>query len=240
MKNGLAIAAFAMISVALSSADQQAAPLTAPRASRILPASELFLYARKVGDKRDEIEVRTRLVSAAGENYYELRSRSPDQDLVLRLDPETLFAGYVEVTNRSKDATLRRLTTVLENRSSVGPDEVVVSTFETLPYSLRAFPWGSRQRANIRFLGSSGGSDFRFDLSVTGKETLAVGGRGVEAWKVQLSLGGILGAFFGKSYLWYSSEYPHYLVKSEGSSGGPGSPTSVLTLQSYSSEASAE
>ena len=68
-------------------------------------------------------------------------------------------------------------------------------------------------------MGSGASGDFGFELNVSGKETIEVVGTGVECWKAQLSLGGIFGAFFGKSYLWYSTAYPHYLVKSESAIG---------------------
>jgi hypothetical protein len=208
-----------------------------PAPSQLLPASERFLYSRTIGDKRDEVRTAWRLVAEKGVSWYEVSTLAADQDSLIRLDPANLFANYIEVTSRGKDATLRRVTTVLENRSGAKPGEIVLSTFEALPYSLRAFPWGSLQKAKVSFLGSGGAGNFGFDFSVTGKETLSVGGRGVECWKAQLSLGGIMGAFFGKSSLWYSVDYPHYLVKSEGAGGPPGTPASVLTLVSYSSEA---
>jgi hypothetical protein len=207
---------------------------TAASAAPLLPAAERFVYDRTVGDKRDQVDIRSRLVSIKGESYYELETRAPEQDTLIRLDPGTLFASYIEVLSRGKDATLRRVTTVLENKSSPGPDELVVSSFESLTFSLRAFPWGTRQKTRISFLGAGAGGNFRFDLSVVGKETMAVAGRDVACWKAQLSLGGVVGAFFGKSTLWYSVEHPHYLVKSEGAGGPPGTPTSVLVLASYS------
>jgi hypothetical protein len=229
MKHRLGIAVFALFPLALCAAQSATDPT--------IPAEEDFVYARTIGDKHDGIETRSRLVTEKGESWYELTSHSAEQDLVLRLDPATLLANYTEVTSRGKSATLRRETTILENRTPPAPDAIVVAGMDSLPYTLRAFPWGSVQKATIAFLGSSAVGNFRFDLNVTGKETLAVGENGVECWKAQLSLSGILGAFFGKSYLWYSTHYPHYLVRSEGPSAGPGSPTSILTLVSYSTGA---
>jgi hypothetical protein len=235
-----ALAALAFICAASLAASPQIAASPAVRPGAPLPASERFVFARTVGDKHDLVETRIRLVSEKGENWYELTSHSTEQDLLLKLDPLTLLANYTEVTSRGKDATLRRVTTILENKSSVGPDEIILTGFESLPYTLRAFPWGLRQKAKISFMGASGGGSFRFDIGVAGKETIAVGGQGIECWKAQLSLSGIMGTFFGKSYLWYSTAYPHYLVKSESASAGPGSPTSVLTLVSYTASDKAD
>ena len=226
MRVNLALLAIALLVPSILDAE--------PGSTPPLPAAESFVYARTVGNKKDQVEVRTRLVSNAGESWYEITSHSEEQDSVFRLDAATLLARYVEVTSRSKDSTLRRVTEVLEVRTAAGPDEFLVSGFDSLPYSLRAFPWGLRQKAKLRFMGSGASGDFSFELNVSGKETIEVVGTGVECWKAQLSLGGIFGAMFGKSYLWYSTAYPHYLVKSESASGGPGSPTAVLRLQKFS------
>jgi hypothetical protein len=241
---GSAAPRLAALALTLASLASGAAPLPAQAKaaspSLALPAVERMVYERKVGDKRDKIEMSTRLVSAKGESWFEESARYPEQDILLRLDPRTLFAAHFEVTSRSKDSTILKVTSVLENRSSAKQEEFLVSSFESLTFSLRAFPWGERQKAKIAFLGSFGGGDYRFDLSVAGKETLPVGDRQVECWKAQLSLGGLMGSFLGKTTLWYSCDYPHYLVRSEGASGPPGTPTTVLSLSSYSSESRAE
>jgi hypothetical protein len=221
----LALAALSLLCPRLAEA-QSRPPL-------ILPESELFRYDRTIGGKSDVVETRSRLVESKGASWYEISSHSSEQDLVLRLDSTTLFATYSEVTSRTKDGVLQRSTSVLENRSAASPDLFFVLSAESLPYSLRAFPWGTKQRVQIAFMGSAGGMSFHFDFAVSGKELVKAAGRDIECWKTQLSLTGIMGGLFGKTYLWYSTEYPHYLVRSEGSSGPPGSPQSVLVLASY-------
>ena len=164
----------------------------------LLPISEHIVYARTIGGKSDEVEVSTRLVDSKDGAWYEVISSAPDQDSTYRLDARTLFANYMDITSRGSDATIRRVTSVLENKAKTGPDEVLLSSFEALPYTLRAFPWGSRQKAKLVFLGAGRGADFSFDLSVTGKESLSVGSSDIQCWKAQLSLGGVLGAFMGR------------------------------------------
>jgi hypothetical protein len=207
--------------------------VAAPHAARLLPLSESLVYARTVGDRIDAVEVSSSLVESKGESWYEVVSHSSDQDLALRLEPSTLFASELEVTSRGRVGTLRRTLSLLDRRDAPAADEFLVLGFEALPWSLRAFPWGQRQKARIAFMGGAG--NFRLELSVAGKEAVRAAGRLIECWKLQLSVPGIVGALFGRSSLWYAAEYPHYLVKSEGASGGPGSPVSVLLLESYSS-----
>jgi len=205
-------------------------------AQSLLPQSESFRYERTMSGKTDEVQASSRLVETKAGSWYEISTHSEEQDSLLRLDPKSLFATYSEVTTRGKDGTLKRITSVLENKILASPDEIYILGGESLPYSLRAFPWGTRQKVRLSFMGAGGtmGGSFHFDFTVTGKDSIQAGGRTIECWKAQLSISGIIGTFVGKSYLWYSTEYPHYLVRSEGASGPPGTPVSVMVLQSYS------
>jgi hypothetical protein len=218
------LAAFALLSAPRLGAE----PAPPPPA-----AEELFVYARTIGDKRDEVEIRTRRVTVDGAAFIEMTTRSSDQEGLFRLDPETFLATYSDITSRSKDATIRRITSVVENRYKPKAGEMLVSSMDTLGQTLRLFAWGKGHKAKLVFLGSGGGN-FSFELSVSGKENVTIGGRSYECWKAQVGLGGILGGMLGKSSLWFSTESPGYLVKSEGPSGGPGSPSSVMELKSYS------
>ena len=135
-----ATAAMALCAVGSLWADQKAAP-----SRPTLPAAERFVYDRAIGDKRDQVEIVSRIVSSKGEGWYELTSRASEQDIVMKLDPRTLLATEIDVTSRGADATIRRVTTILDEKKSAAPDEVVVSGFESLTFTLRAFPWGERQ-----------------------------------------------------------------------------------------------
>jgi hypothetical protein len=223
-----ALTAAALLSFAGLGAES--APPTAPPSTA---SEELFVYARTVGEKRDEVEIRTRPVSVDGVAYLEMTTRSSDQEGLFRLDPKTLLATYSDITTRSKDATIRRITSIVEDRYKPKDGELLVSSLDTLGQTLRLFPWAKGRKAKLVFLGSGGGN-FSFELSVSGKETVTIGERSLECWKAQVGLGGILGGMFGKSSLWFSTDSPSYLVKSEGPSGGPGSPNSVMELKSYS------
>jgi len=202
-----------------------------------LPPSEALVYSKKTGAEIERVEMDTRLVREGKSEYYELRLSSPEEEGLFRLDSQSLLELSSDVTTKSADATIRRVTTVVENRAVPAKDEIIASGgADTLAQSLRAFPWDSARKAKISFMGAGkAGSAYRFDFNVTGKESLEVAGRRIECWKAQLSLDGLLGSFVGATKLWYSVEYPHYLVRSEGASGPPGSPETVLTLESYRS-----
>ena len=99
--------------------------------------------------------------------------------------------------------------------------------------SLRGFPWEEKKFAKIVFLNRP--ENFRLEMKVKRKETIHINNKSYECWKVQIGMGGVMGAIFPKSYYWYSVESPHYLVRGEAS-GMPGSPKTILEIQSYSSK----
>jgi hypothetical protein len=74
---------------------------------------------------------------------------------------------------------------------------------------------------------------FSLELNLLGRESVRAGGVARDCWKLQMGLSGILGGMMPKSTFWYATEPPHVLVRFEGSRGGPGSPVTVLELQSY-------
>lgn len=204
-----------------------------------LPMNERLVYSRKMGNKQDEIIYTSRYVAEAKGPYFELSTSAPDLRAIYRLEAQTLLATYTDVTTISEDATVNRITRLLETRYKAKDGELLVSSTDTLGQSLRLFPWGRQQRAKIVFIGtgaSTGG--FSFELTVAGKEKLKIMGQEVECWKAQLGLSGVFGNLVGKTNLWFLASYPYYMVRSEGVNGPPGTPKSTLELIRYEQSAS--
>jgi hypothetical protein len=202
-----------------------------------LPAEESAVYTEKVGNDTWTVTQTLSLKSENGESWYEFRSSSPESDVSIRLDPATLFPRASEVITKSGDSVIRRTTEILKAAPHPRPNELVIADFNSLPVTLRGLPWGTFTTVSLVALGaSSRGQQFSFQLTVAGKETVSAGGKTYDCWKAQLGLGGFMGAFFGKSSYWFSADAPHFLVKSEGPSGGPGFPIQKSELQSYSSK----
>jgi hypothetical protein len=202
---------------------------------RTLPAQERFVYLRKIGDKVDDLVLNTRLVKDADETFYELTTQAPDQTGYYKLSPETLFGYYSDITTRTKDTVIRRTTTIIENRIKLKDNELLLSSTDTISQTLRIFPWGRVPKARIVFPGfSENSSGFSFELTVLGKETININGKEYPCWKAQLGLGGIFGAVFGKTLLYFSTTSPSYLLKSDGVVGPPGTPRTILELKNYS------
>lgn len=199
-----------------------------------LPTSERLVYSRKIGTKQDEVIYTSRYVADSKGPYFELSTSAPDQRARYHLDAQSLLATYTDVTTIGEDATVNRITRLLETRYKAKEGELLVSSTDTLGQSLRLFPWGRQQKAKIIFIGtgaSTGG--FSFELTVAGKEKLKIMGQEVECWKAQLGLSGVFGSLVGKTNLWFLASYPYYMVRSEGVNGPPGTPKSTLELIRY-------
>jgi hypothetical protein len=221
--------AFAL-AVLFSGGSLQAQGIAAPVA---LPTEERIVYERTVGTTKTRIEEHMILVTTRDDTYYEVTTKSDETDAVFRLDPKTLIATDTDVTSRSETGVINRVTTIKENRAVLGTDELQIGGFESIAQTLRAFPWGSAQKARLVFAGQSSSNSFDYELSVSGKETVTAGGKSYECWKAQLGLNGFFGAFMGKTTVWYSTSAAHYMVKMQGASAGPGSPTSIQEIESY-------
>jgi hypothetical protein len=113
----------------------------------------------------------------------------------------------------------------------------LIGDFISLPVSFRGLPWGAFTSVNLVTLGATrGGQQFSVQLTVAGRQSISAGGKTYDCWKIQLGLGGFLGALLAKSTFWYAVEAPHILVRSEAPTGGPGSPMRVTELQLYSAQ----
>jgi hypothetical protein len=202
-----------------------------------LPAEESAVYTERIGEDSWTITQTLSLRSEKGDSWYEFKSSSPESDVSIRLDAVTLFPRDSEVITRSGDSVIKRTTEILKAAPHPKANELVIGDFNSLAVMLRGLPWGAFTTVNLVTLGASGRSQqFSFQLTVTGREKVSAGGKTYDCWKAQLGLGGLMGTFFGKSSYWFLADAPHFMVKSEGPSGGPGSPIQRSELQSYSAK----
>jgi hypothetical protein len=201
-----------------------------------IPNDEHLVYSEKIGSESRTVSQDMRLKTEKGRSWYELTSQSPESELLMRMDPTTLFPSYSETVTHGKDSVIRRTNEFLSVSAEPKANELVIADFNSLPVIMRGFPWGTVSSAHLVMLGSMGGmSSFSVELSVKGKETVKIDGTAYECWKVQLGasgfLGSLMGSLMGKSLYWFSTDPTHYLVRAEGPSGGPGSQPRILELQ---------
>ena len=139
----------------------------------------------------------------------------------------------------SADSVIRRTTEILKAAPHPKPGELMIGDFNSLPVTLRGLPWGTFTSVNLVTLGATGrGQQFSLKLTVVGRESISAGGKTYDCWHVQIGLGGFMGSLMGKSSYWFLANAPHFLVKSENPSGGPGSPLQKWELQGYSARGS--
>ena len=198
-----------------------------------VPAKENLVYAEKIGTQTGVLKQTVALKTENNKTYYEIVTNGTLSDIVYRVDAKTLDGFYSQTVERNPDSTIRRELEILSSSPKIAADELLVSDLNSLPFSLRGFPWGKINFAKLAFSGVSSTSSFSLELNIQGVEKLKIGGKSYECYKVQMGLGGILGGFVPMSFFWYSTQSPNILVRYEGSQGGPGSPVRVLELQSY-------
>lgn len=214
-----------------------------------IPEREYLIYTERVGEKIQQITTETRKVRMDGRLVFEVSGRSPTSESRMLIDAISMSCFFSETLEQRSDATVKRSTDIRDIKYKPKPDELVIADFNSLYFVLRGFPWASGKTAKLYFLGS-GGADgtagggssasgagtsfgnaaFAFELKVVGKETIIVGGRSWQCWKVEMGLSGIFGAFFRKSNFWYSVDAPCLMVKFEGMQGPPGTPLKTLEL----------
>lgn len=194
------------------------------------PEKETVVYLQDTDGKLETVNYTLENKNVENKSWLEYRFFSKERDLLLKLNSDNLNTFYSESWDRQEESTVHRINEVLLNSKQVEKGELLITDMEGFLIGLRGFPWEDFKSARIVFLGRSGG--FSPELKVKGKETLKINNTNYECWKVQMGMKGVLGAVFPKSYFWFSTESPHYLVRSE-SAGMPGSPKTVLEIQSY-------
>ncbi len=198
-----------------------------------LPESERFGYARTTGGRAERVDILFSRKREGGQLRYELLSRSPDEDESYILDPVDLSMIRSDITTRTATSVIHRTTEVLEDKSSLAPDQLMLAANPPFLQRLRFLPFDKKPVYRILFQGGQSLPGFSLILSVSGREKIEVADRSWDCWKLELGAKGVVGGLFGKSHYWYQAEWPHVLVRSEGPSSFPGSPLVRLELVSY-------
>ena len=194
------------------------------------PEKETAIYTQITEDEKETVKYTMEYRNIDNKSWLEYRFFSDKRDVFIKLNGDNLNTVYSESWDRQEGSNVHSFKEVLLNRKQVEEDELLITDMEGFLIGLRGFPWEDYTSVRIVFLSRSGG--FSPELKVKGKKILKINNINYECWKVQLGMKGVLGAVFPKSYFWFSVESPHYLVRSE-TAGMPGSPKTVLEIQSY-------
>jgi len=197
-----------------------------------IPMFESISYRQEINGNVESLDVEVENIEENNYKWIEYRLFSNEQDILIKFNSDNLTAFYSEIWDKKSDSTVHTINEIVKNNKVVKGKELLITDMYGFLLSIRGFPWGEKKSAQIVFL--NGSSDFKLDLKVKGKETVQIDDKFYECWKVQMGIGGIMGAIFPKSNYWYGVESPHILIRSE-STRTPGSPKTILEINSYKS-----
>ncbi len=202
---------------------------------------EAATYQLIVGDEVSTVTETVLVKTEDGREFYEFSYRSDRETSEVRIDRSSMAPLYVHSVVTNDAYTQETFTRIARIEANAG--QIMTVDFSNLKYVLRGFPFGVSAAHRIAFIQNEGDQDgpFGFGLTVRSLDTevLRAAGRNIECYRLEVSATGsgvlrLVIGMFPKTYLWYSVELPHYLVRFESAAGPPGSPRSELLLQSYS------
>ncbi|MCX7774962.1 MAG: hypothetical protein WHT81_00685 [Rectinemataceae bacterium] len=205
-----------------------------------IPGSEKIIYLENNSGTYTQLVVEAKRVVLEGRPMIEVLNRSPTMEARMLIDPSIMLCISLETLNRYQDAVIRRTSTITDISYRAAPGEIVLTDLTSIYYALRGFPWQELKTVKLHFLGTDAGTGatagYSLDLRLIGKEEITVGGKRWLCWKLEMGLGGILGALFRKSVFWYSVDPPCIMVRFEGQQGPPGTPLKIIELVSYTAQ----
>lgn len=199
-----------------------------------IPDGEKITYNLYVDDDLLTCVEEVSVKKENGREIYEIVSKSKIMDQVTKIYKDNMFAYSVHMVQKGEDSTISRKTELLEYNSEPEDDKVEMVDFSGIKYILRGFPFDKIRHVKLKTVSER--SPFFLKVKLVDKEKIKVNDKEIDCFKLKLGVSGIIGKIFGKTYLWYSVDEPHYLVHYEGPMGGPGSPKRVLELIDYSIE----
>ena len=204
-----------------------------------IPHNERTTYSEIVGDKKTFSSSQVKIKYHGQKQLYEITDYSPNSEVTLTISSDNLTTKNINEITTNKGFRIATTTSITGTGNST-EKEIESLAIRDLAHILRGFPFDLKDTIPINFVSSeSDGSSFSLGVRNVAKETLKIKSHSIKTYKLELiaSAPGIMGMFIGmapKTFFWYSVSRPHYLVKYEGSSGGPGSPIRTLQITNYS------
>ena len=204
-----------------------------------IPHNERTTYSETVGDKKTFSSSQVKIKYDGQKQLYEITDYSPNSEVTLTILSDNLTTKNINEITTNKGFRIAT-TTAITGTGNRREKEIESLAIRDLAHILRGFPFDLKDTIPINFVSSeSDDSSFSLGIRNVAKETLKIKSRSIKTYKLELiaSAPGIMGMFIGmapKTFFWYSVNQPHYLVKYEGSSGGPGSPIRTLQITNYS------
>lgn len=179
---------------------------------------------RIVKDQRQYFEVKAHSIDRASETIFTLNRLIP-------LSVKTYIYG-----SRGELET----STELKSEPQIGENEIAILEMSDLSHVLRAYPFEDPRDMQLVFLGQGGESmgEMSFWILFEKEETLTLDGVNYESYKLELKaqLSGamkIFSAMIPKTYMWFSKEDSHHMLRMEGSEGPGADKAIVVEMVSY-------
>jgi len=232
----------ALTGLLLLAAVARPAPAQTPLRDPAIPHGETAAY-RVTTDSGKTAIVRESVTvgEERGRRFYEITRESPTERSVSRIFSDTMVAFYTRTWSCGSGYTSES-STAIEYEHPIESPHIVLTGMESLNHALRGFPFESSDLLYIKPFGASDeeeGAQFAMTVQSRKPETLEIGERQIECYKLQLRVAmtgvfGILNGLIPKSYFWYSVAPPHYLVAYEINSGSAGADKSRGEIIEYS------
>ena len=199
-----------------------------------IPHGEEAVYRVTTGDEISSSTTTVRITEKDGIPVYEISSESDSLERVMLLSRESMNILFVHTISKSTDGIIDTKTELVENNldnDSAAKDTVKMMNMSSLNHALRGFPFEGGRAINLTGMG---GSRFIMYAKVVNREEVKTPAGEFNSYKIELGIRGGFGLVAPKTYLWFSVDKPHFLVKYIGSLGFPGTPKTTIEIMSYS------
>ncbi|MBN1648796.1 MAG: hypothetical protein JW874_12250 [Spirochaetales bacterium] len=198
-----------------------------PLADPAIPDGEKIRYMVTKNDTVSWTIVETKQESDDSGRYYIIHSESAEQESEIRIRNSGLVPFRTRVRKRHNGLEMTEEIHI-GKMPVYGPESIPVIGIQDLIHVLRGFPFAKGGEYDLVFVGREGSAEtFSMKIRFEKTEEIAVNGKTWKAHKLRLVpvLSGLMkvgGGLIPKTYLWYSVEKPHYLIRYEGSMGNAG------------------
>ena len=248
MKKLFASIAFFLLVFSLLPVFAESAHAYSPLSDPYIPNGETSSYL--VVNKKGSVKINETVNLDKTGNKYIIKVSAPSITRELTILRETMTPVELTIIT-NKDTyrlTTRKNVNYLNNNqkgASFTIGRLTLLSASDMPYSLRGYPFAKPVPVEIKFLNDQGTGDndtpFKVTAEAAGEETLAIGGRQIPCYIIEIKyhVSGFMSLFksmFPKTRLWYCKESPHYLVKYEnkGDQGSASTGNMVMTITQYS------
>lgn len=192
-----------------------------------IKSGEVLTYTVTVGQDISKLEVKTDIKTIEGQSFYLMKTIDKNEEVEMLFRKVDFQLTSIHVNQKQNNSKVERQIVLKEEKKLKG-NEIGLLDFRGLMYALRAVPFKNMEELYIHVYATE--NNFPTSIKYVGEEKLIVDGISMNCYKIQLNIDGFWGKLFPKLTYWYNVAQPHYLVRYEGSSGGPGTPKRVIEL----------